>query len=142
MDYDENVFKAKANIKARRIWLVFALLLSANYGTDVRNGGYPGSQYIIFLILCLCQMPSAVSGKTETTVVIDESGAIPVYDSASSELAERLFTFDARLAPIKLEYVDFKINRNRTADEWGKDIGRYNFKLFGCKRAEKNIVLN
>lgn len=52
MDYDENVFKAKANIKARRIWLVFALLLSANYGTDVRNGGYPGSQYIIFLILC------------------------------------------------------------------------------------------
>ena len=40
MDYDENVFKAKANIKARRIWLVFALLLSANYGTDVGNGGY------------------------------------------------------------------------------------------------------
>lgn len=98
--------------------------------------------FFIFLILCLCQMPSAVSGKTETTVVIDESGAVPVYDSASSELAERLFTFDARLAPIKLEYVDFKINRNRTADEWGKDIGRYNFKLFGCKRAEKNIVLN
>lgn len=98
--------------------------------------------FFIFLILCLCQMPSAVSGKTETTVVIDESGAFPVYDSASSELAERLFTFDSRLAPIKLEYVDFKINRNRTADEWGKDIGRYNFKLFGCKRAEKNIVLN
>ena len=52
MDYEENVFKAKANIKARRIWLVFALLLSANYGTDVGNGVYPGSQYIIFLILC------------------------------------------------------------------------------------------
>ena len=34
MDYNENEFKAKANIKARRIWLVFALLLSANYGTD------------------------------------------------------------------------------------------------------------
>ena len=52
MDYDENVFKAKANIKARRIWLVFALLLSANYGADVGNGGYPGSQDIIVLILC------------------------------------------------------------------------------------------
>lgn len=24
MDYNENEFKAKANIKARRIWLVFA----------------------------------------------------------------------------------------------------------------------
>lgn len=52
MDYNENEFKAKANIKARRIWLVFALLLSANYGTDVSQGGYPSTNYIIFLILC------------------------------------------------------------------------------------------
>lgn len=52
MDYNENEFKAKANIKARRIWLVFALLLSSNYGSDVSQGGYPSTNYIIFLILC------------------------------------------------------------------------------------------
>ena len=52
MDYNENEFKAKANIKARRIWLVFALLLSANYGSDVSQGGYPSTNFIIFLILC------------------------------------------------------------------------------------------
>ena len=52
MDYNENEFKAKANIKARRIWLVFALLRSANYGSDVSQGGYPSTNYIIFLILC------------------------------------------------------------------------------------------
>lgn len=52
MDYNENEFKAKANIKARRIWLVFALLLSANYGTDVSQSGYPSTNFIIFLILC------------------------------------------------------------------------------------------
>ena len=52
MGYNENEFKAKANIKARRIWLVFALLLSANYGSDVSQGGYPSTNYIIFLILC------------------------------------------------------------------------------------------
>lgn len=52
MDYNENEFKAKANIKARRIWLVFALLLSANYGSDVSQGGYPSTNYIIFLIMC------------------------------------------------------------------------------------------
>lgn len=52
MDYNENEFKAKANIKARRIWLVFALLLSANYDSDVSQGGYPSTNYIIFLILC------------------------------------------------------------------------------------------
>ena len=43
MNYDENVFKEKANIKARRIWLVFALLLTANYGSDAANGLYPSS---------------------------------------------------------------------------------------------------
>ena len=52
MDYNENEFKAKANIKARRIWLVFALLLSANYSTDVSQGWYPSTNFIIFLILC------------------------------------------------------------------------------------------
>ncbi len=52
MTYDANVFKEKANQKARRIWLVFAILLSANYGSDVPKGLYPGTNYIIFLLLC------------------------------------------------------------------------------------------
>ena len=52
MDYDEKLFKAKANIRARRIWLVFALLLTANYGSDVSSGLYPVNNYIIFVILC------------------------------------------------------------------------------------------
>ena len=52
MNYDENAFKEKANRKARRIWLIFALLLSANYGSDAASGAYPASDYIVFLILC------------------------------------------------------------------------------------------
>ena len=51
MGYDEKIFKAKANIKARRLWLVFAILLTANYGTDTANGAYSVSNYIIFVIL-------------------------------------------------------------------------------------------
>lgn len=70
MDYNENEFKAKANIKARRIWLVFALLLSANYGTDVSQGGYPSTNFIIFLILCWVPFFSGdlllrIRGKTD-----------------------------------------------------------------------------
>lgn len=99
--------------------------------------------FLFALIFCMCQIPETVSAIEKTTVVINEDGATPVYGDATGELAERiLFSFDPKLAPIKLEYVDFKINRNRTAEEWGKDIGQYNFKLFGCKRAEKNVVLN
>ena len=52
MNYDASVFKEKANRKARIIWLIFSILLSANYGTDTSNGLYPTQSYIIFLILC------------------------------------------------------------------------------------------
>ena len=38
MNYDESVFKAKANQRARKIWLIFALLLTANYGSDTSKG--------------------------------------------------------------------------------------------------------
>ena len=52
MIYDENVFKEKANRKARKIWIVFAVLLSANYGSDASGGLYPTTSYLIFLALC------------------------------------------------------------------------------------------
>lgn len=52
MNYDESVFKEKANRRARRIWIIFAALLSANYGADVANHLRGTSYYIIFLALC------------------------------------------------------------------------------------------
>ena len=52
MDYNENEFKEKANRKARRIWFVFAILLSANYGSDVSKGLNTVSYYFVFLALC------------------------------------------------------------------------------------------
>lgn len=50
--YDEKKFKTKANIKARRLWLVFALLLTVNYGLDTANGAYSIRNFIIFAVLC------------------------------------------------------------------------------------------
>ena len=50
MEYDEKLFKEKANRKTRMIWIIFAALLTANYGTDVANGLYSGSNYIIVLL--------------------------------------------------------------------------------------------
>ena len=52
MTYDENIFKEKSKRKARKIWIVFAVLLSANYGSDASGGLYPTTSYLIFLALC------------------------------------------------------------------------------------------
>lgn len=52
MNYDEKLFKEKANRKARKIWLIFAILLSANYGSDFSQGQYSATYYLVFLALC------------------------------------------------------------------------------------------
>lgn len=52
MEYDVSLFKEKANRKARKIWIIFAVLLSINYGSDVANGLSTVPYYITFLLLC------------------------------------------------------------------------------------------
>ena len=52
MSYDEKVFKEKANRKARRIWIIFAILLTANYGSDAASGLYAPMLYLVFVLLC------------------------------------------------------------------------------------------
>lgn len=52
MNYDEKLFKEKANRKARKIWLIFVILLSANYGSDFSQGQYSAGYYLVFLALC------------------------------------------------------------------------------------------
>lgn len=52
MEYDESLFKARANKRARNIWLIFSLLLTANYGADLSNGLRTPGYYIVFLLLC------------------------------------------------------------------------------------------
>ena len=52
MNYDEKLFKEKVNRKARKICLIFAILLSANYCSDFSQGQYSATYYLVFLALC------------------------------------------------------------------------------------------
>lgn len=52
MEYNENIFKERANKKVKHIWLLFNVLLSMNYGSDVQTGVHTLRYYIIFLVLC------------------------------------------------------------------------------------------
>lgn len=52
MEYNESVFKEKANRRAHKIWILFAFLLSLNYGSDVLNGTRSLAYFLTFLILC------------------------------------------------------------------------------------------
>lgn len=52
MEYNENYFKEKANSRAKMIWLILAIILTANYGSDTANKVYSGPYFITFLIMC------------------------------------------------------------------------------------------
>ncbi len=45
------------------------------------------------------------------------------------------------LAPVQLEWVDFRLQRGRT-QSYSRDLGNYRFRLFGCRRNSKKAMLN
>lgn len=52
MDYNEIFFKERANKKVKNIWLIFNILLTANYGADMGNGLLTPQYYLTFVTLC------------------------------------------------------------------------------------------
>lgn len=52
MGYDEELFKAKANTKAKNIWLTLALILSMSYCAGTAEGPKPKEYLITFLLIC------------------------------------------------------------------------------------------
>lgn len=52
MEYNETLFKERANKKVKNIWLIFNILLTASYGSDVQNGFYSATNFIVFVLLC------------------------------------------------------------------------------------------
>ena len=52
MNYDEKVFKEKANRKVRLVWFIFSVLLTINYASDTIKQLYSVNKFIIFLLLC------------------------------------------------------------------------------------------
>lgn len=45
-------------------------------------------------------------------------------------------------APITLEYVDFRIKKGRQYTPYSTKLGQYRFRIFGCRRFEKDAILN
>ena len=45
-------------------------------------------------------------------------------------------------APIKLENVDFRLQKNSKYSEYDTKLGDYRFRIFGCRRETKNAFLN
>ncbi len=45
-------------------------------------------------------------------------------------------------APLELEWVDFRLKNGMTDSGYSRKLGKYRFRIFGCRRDTKNAILN
>ena len=45
-------------------------------------------------------------------------------------------------APLELEWVDFRLRNGMDNNSYSRKLGKYHFRIFGCRRDSKNAVLN
>ena len=50
--YDAEEFKARANVKTRKVWFILNLLLTGQYYSNVTKGTYEQRYIVPFLLLC------------------------------------------------------------------------------------------
>ncbi len=55
---------------------------------------------------------------------------------------EKIEFVKEKSAPIKLEYVDFRIKKGRSYEHWSQKLGKYKFRIFGCRRDSDEIIMN
>ena len=69
--------------------------------------------------------------------------AVKNYEIAyDDEIYKSVYRDCKNFAPITLEYVDFRIKKGRQYTPYSTKLGQYRFRIFGCRRFEKDAILN
>lgn len=63
-------------------------------------------------------------------------------DRAQREAYAYLHHSRSQFAPLQLELVDFRIPRETRYDQFNTKLGNYRFRIFGCRRFDREVYLN
>ena len=101
-----------------------------------------GSESTLGVFDCMCE-PFKKRVVRRISYIRDEKPMQTVYITDEQRNAY-LYLHQRRdqFAPVKLEYVDFRIRKGRQYDEYSNKLGNYRFRIFGCRREAKNVFLN
>lgn len=72
MEYNEQAFKEKANLKAMKVWLALIAIMTLSYGSDLSKGIYTATQYVVFGygVGAVCNRTADVEVKGESDTVL------------------------------------------------------------------------
>lgn len=99
-----------------------------------------GEEKTLGLFDCMCE-PGKKKPVKKIAYIQDEPETTQV---AKGEAAAYAYLHHNRssYAPVKLEFVDFRIPRGQKFDEYETKLGDYRFRIFGCRRFDKEVYLN
>jgi len=126
--------------------LAFALVLSScsKESPELIPCMCDGSESTLGLFDCMCEpmkkkpvkrfsyLQDTLKPRYQTLILDEEQQDAYLY------LHQRRDSF----APVKLEYVDFRIRKNGEYENYNTKLGNYRFRIFGCRRESKNVFLN
>ena len=70
MEYNEQAFKEKANLKAMKVWLALIAIMTLSYGSDLSKGIYTATQYVGYGVGAVCNRTADVEVKGESDTVL------------------------------------------------------------------------
>ncbi len=134
----------KKNIIARISVLFFLLASCSKESPELIPCMCDGSESTLGLFDCMCE---PMKKKPVRRISYLQDSNAPRYQTLIIDDEQRdayLYLHKSRnyYAPIKLEYVDFRIKKNRNYTDYDRKLGNYRFRIFGCRRETKNAFLN
>lgn len=100
-----------------------------------------GSEQTLGLFDCMCEPGKK---KPVRKVSYIQNKADDEMSPTGDQLNAYAYLHQSRgkYAPVQLEYVDFRIPRGTKYDEYETKLGNYRFRIFGCRRFDKEVFLN
>ncbi len=101
-----------------------------------------GQEKTLGLFECMCE-----PGKSKPVKKVRKQAYIqnePQIDPTQDQLNAYAYLHQSRdqYAPVKLEYVDFRIPKGQQYEQYTNKLGNYRFRIFGCRRFDKEVFLN
>ena len=101
-----------------------------------------GTEKTLGLFECMCE-----PGRNKPVKKVKKQAYIqnePQIDPTQDQLNAYAYLHQSRdqYAPVKLEYVDFRIPKAQQYEQYTNKLGNYRFRIFGCRRFDKEVFLN
>lgn len=127
-------------LRPLKLMLIPALIVScAVRSPDLIPCMCDGTEKTLGLFNCMCE-PGRKKPVKRVAYIQNEKMVDPSADQANAYAY--LHRSRSNYAPVKLEYVDFRIPKGKKYEGYSDKLGNYRFRIFGCRRFDKNVYLN